>query len=192
MELDVVAVRLIKERKMKNIFSCVETSRDAAVIFHEFLADMDREVMALLTLDSAKHPINVSIVSIGTLNNTLVHPREIFKAAILSNASDIIIAHNHPSGDLLPSKYDTEITERLMEVGKILGIHVVDHIIVGENNQYYSFSENDYDMTGHHIGIISEQNQERKNELQERWQKVLDRQSTVHKTNKTNNFVRER
>ena len=144
MELDVVAVRLIKERTMKNIFSPVGTSRDAAVIFHEFLSDMDREVMALLTLDSAKHPINISIVSIGTLNNTLVHPREIFKAAILSNASDIIIAHNHPSGDLLPSKYDTEITERLMEVGKILGIDVVDHIIVGENNQYYSFSENDY------------------------------------------------
>ena len=128
MELDVVAVRLVKEKTMKNIFSRIETSRDAASIFHEFLADMDREVMALLTLDSAKHPINVSIVSIGTLNNTLVHPREIFKAAILSNASDIIIAHNHPSGDLLPSKYDTEITERLMEVGKMINMNNIVEI----------------------------------------------------------------
>ena len=141
MELDVVAVRLIKERKMKNIFSCVETSRDAAVIFHEFLADMDREVMALLTLDSAKHPINVSIVSIGTLNNTLVHPREIFKAAILSNASDIIIAHNHPSGDVTPSRRDVETTRRLLEAAEVVGIDIVDHMIVGDSEVLSMYTE---------------------------------------------------
>ena len=99
--------------------------------------------MALITLDNSKHPINASIVSMGTLNNSLVHPREIFKTAILSNASSIVIAHNHPGGSLEPSDADKQITERLIEAGKLLGIDVIDHIILGADN-YYSFFENNF------------------------------------------------
>lgn len=86
----------------------------------------------------------MSVVSIGELNSTLVHPREVFKASILSNASAVIFMHNHPSGELTPSEEDKKATKRLEMAGQILGIPVVDHIIVGENKEnYYSFHAND-------------------------------------------------
>ncbi len=69
----------------------------------------------------------------GTLNSVLVHPREVFKSAILSNASSIILAHNHPSGDPEPSRHDIEVTKRLAEAGNLMGIEVLDHIVVAEN-----------------------------------------------------------
>ena len=78
---------------------------------------------------------------IGTLNNASVHPREIFKYAYLLSSDSIICIHNHPSGDTLPSKEDILLTNKLVEIGKILGISVIDHIIVGNNN-YYSFYDN--------------------------------------------------
>lgn len=80
------------------------------------------------------------IVGMGTLNSVLVHPREVFKSAILSNASSIILAHNHPSGDPEPSRHDIEVTKRLAEAGNLMGIEVLDHIVVAEN-RYFSFRE---------------------------------------------------
>ena len=82
----------------------------------------------------------VSSASIGTLNTSPVHPREVFKQAIRHSACNVILSHNHPSGDCMPSELDIEITERLVETGNIIGIPVIDHIIVGEDS-YYSFSE---------------------------------------------------
>ena len=80
-------------------------------------------------------------VSKGSLNSSIVHPREVFKRAILSNANAILVAHNHPSGDLNPSSEDINMTKRLESAGDIIGIKVLDHLIVGENN-FYSFKEN--------------------------------------------------
>ncbi len=77
----------------------------------------------------------------SSVNSSIVHPREIFKTAILSNAASIIISHNHPSGDPTPSKEDISITTRLKECGKILGIEVLDHVIIGEYDKYLSFKE---------------------------------------------------
>lgn len=85
-------------------------------------------------INTKNKPTAIHTVSIGTLNSTVVHPREIFKAAILSNAASIILAHNHPSGDPTPSKEDIGITKRLVDAGELLGITVMDHIIIGENN----------------------------------------------------------
>lgn len=96
-------------------------------------SDLDREQFWIILLDQKNHPIGTNCVSIGTINASLVHPREVFKPAILASAASIIIAHNHPSGDAEPSKEDMEVTRRLQDAGKILGIPILDHFIVGEN-----------------------------------------------------------
>jgi len=83
-------------------------------------------------LDTKHKVIGINTVSIGNLNSCLVHPREVFKPAILSNTAAIILGHNHPSGDTKPSNEDIEITRRIAEAGKLLSISVLDHIIVGE------------------------------------------------------------
>lgn len=92
------------------------------------------EKFGILALDTKNNVIGIHIISIGSLNASIVHPREVFKAAILNNACSIILFHNHPSGDVTPSNEDIETTKRLVESGKIMGITVFDHIIVGENN----------------------------------------------------------
>jgi DNA repair protein RadC len=79
-------------------------------------------------------------VAVGTLESSLVHPREVFKGALLSSAGSIVIVHNHPSGDPAPSQEDREVTRRLVEAGKLLGVPVLDHVIIGESS-YYSFRE---------------------------------------------------
>lgn len=91
-------------------------------------------------MDSRNNLIRENIVSIGTLNANLVHPREVFKEAIDARAASVIVSHNHPSGDPEPSEDDLTITKRLTEAGKILGIEVVDHIIVAKNG-FLSFKE---------------------------------------------------
>jgi DNA repair protein RadC len=99
-----------------------------------------KEMFIVITLTNAHEPISVSIASIGTVNNTLVHPREVYVRAIHDMASAIIFCHNHPSGNLEPSVEDKEITERLCHAGKILGIFVVDHILFSKNG-FKSFRE---------------------------------------------------
>lgn len=102
--------------------------------------DEKQEHFYALYLDSKKNLIDKKLLFIGTLNRSIVHPREIFKYAYLLSASSIICVHNHPSGDTIPSKEDILLTKNLVEIGKMQGINVVDHIIVGNN--YYSFFEN--------------------------------------------------
>ena len=98
------------------------------------------EVFILITLNIKNIVTGYFEVHRGTINASLVHPREVFKRALLNNASDIIVAHNHPSGDPNPSKEDIQITERLKEAGNLLGINLLDHIIVGED-KYISLKE---------------------------------------------------
>ena len=141
MDLDIVSIRLIKEKTLRDIFPPVTSDDCAANIFQELIGNLDREVMAMITLDIAQQPINASIVSVGTLTNSMAHPREIFKTAILSNAHSIILAHNHPSGSVAPSFEDEQITRRIQEAGKLLGIELIDHLIIGHEN-YYSITHN--------------------------------------------------
>ena len=111
-----------------------------AELFQDFIKDCDREMFCILNLRTKNQVINVNVVGMGTFNSVLVHPREVFKSAILSNASSIILAHNHPSGDQEPSRQDIEVTKRLAEAGNLMGVEVLDHIVVAEN-RYFSFSE---------------------------------------------------
>jgi DNA repair protein RadC len=99
-----------------------------------------KEHFKLILLNSRNKKIGISTISIGTLTTSLVHPREVFKEALAHSAASVILAHNHPSGDPEPSEDDLKITRKLVESGKILGVEVIDHIIVGKNN-HYSFRE---------------------------------------------------
>jgi len=100
----------------------------------------NQEHFLTITLDGASHIINVRTVFIGTLNQSIVHPREIYADAIADRAAGIIIAHNHPSGTLAASRADIQITERLKEVSKLVGIELLDHVILAKDG-YYSFSD---------------------------------------------------
>ncbi|MEI8093905.1 MAG: JAB domain-containing protein [Spirochaetales bacterium] len=101
-----------------------------------------QEFFLLITLQSDNLPIRVRVVTIGLLDRTLVHPREIFSAALQDRAKCVILAHTHPSGNLSPSREDSDATARLCRAGELLGIPVVDHVIVGRRNpSYFSFRE---------------------------------------------------
>jgi len=104
------------------------------------IKDKAKEHFKLILLNPRNKIIGISTISIGTLNASLVHPREVFKDAIMHNAASVVLAHNHPSGDPEPSEDDIKITKKLVESGKILGIDVLDHIIIGKND-FCSFKE---------------------------------------------------
>jgi DNA repair protein RadC len=109
---------------------------------YELFRDLAREAkehFLCLHLDGKNRIICLDRVSVGSLNQSIVHPREVFKAAILSSAAAVLLVHNHPTGDTAPSQEDRDITRRLAEVGQLVGIRVLDHVIVGEG--YFSFSE---------------------------------------------------
>ena len=109
--------------------------------YKDILGDKQQEYFYCVYLDNKKRVIKDKLLFIGTLNYSVVHPREVFKNAYLLSASSIICIHNHPTGNTLPSKPDLELTKKLIEAGNLLGIKVIDHVIIGKNN-YYSFLEN--------------------------------------------------
>lgn len=130
---EVVHETPIQSRKLTSAFTVAEYAQ-------ELIGNCDRETVIVFGLGT-KSDINfISTVSVGSLNSSLVHPREIFKASIASNCARLIIAHNHPSGDIRPSDADHSFTRRICEAGDLLGIEVLDHVIVSPN-QYYSFKE---------------------------------------------------
>ncbi len=138
----IVSLKLVKEQSVLYETRVISNPYDAYKLIKNFLIDSDREKFVVACLDTKNQPVNISVVSIGSVNSAIVHPREVFKVAMLSNASKIICFHNHPSGNLKCSKEDENITNRLKECGEILGIELVDNIIVGDNDTYFSFKEN--------------------------------------------------
>ena len=136
-----VSVSLVREELSfeRTTISCPEDVFNLGFLRKEFdLAD--REKFVVLHLNAKNAVISYEVVSIGTLNSSLVHPREVFKAAILSNAGSIILCHNHPSGDTDPSNDDLALTKRLVDAGKLLGIEVLDHVIFA-NSRFMSLKE---------------------------------------------------
>ena len=111
---------------------------EAAEILHRIVHDEPREVMGALLLDSARRVIGYTVAYRGILNRALVEPRGLLLPALLANAAAVILFHNHPSGDLLPSKEDLAVTKRLQDAGDILGVTVHDHLILGDPPAYYS------------------------------------------------------
>lgn len=102
------------------------------------MRDDDRESMMVVMLNTKNQIIGIHQASVGSINSSIVHPREILKSAILNNASSILLFHSHPSGNLQESREDVEVTERLQECCKLMGIQLIDHIILGFNNPNYN------------------------------------------------------
>jgi DNA repair protein RadC len=139
--VDIVTIQLVKEASLKYRGRTISNPQCACELVRDFLGERwDREYFGIICLNIKNQPTHISLVSIGSLNSSVVHPREVFKAAILSNSASIILFHNHPSGNPEPSKTDMDITKRLVEVGEIIGINIIDHVIVGDE-QFMSMKE---------------------------------------------------
>jgi len=118
----------------------ISSPSDAAVVMMEEMRYYKKEYFKIILLDTKNNIKKVSEISVGSLNSSIVHPREVFSEAVVNSASSIILVHNHPSGESEPSNEDINLTNRLDECGKILGIKVLDHIIIGDG-VFYSFKE---------------------------------------------------
>jgi len=116
----------------------IETARDVFDYFIDELKDKKKEYFYALFLDTKNCIIKEDLLAIGTLNNTLIHPREVFKSAIKVSSNSIILVHNHPSGDSTPSENDKEMTKKLFDSGELLDIKILDHIIIGKD-EFFSF-----------------------------------------------------
>lgn len=139
--LEVVSVRLVRDAPILSEAE-INSPEDAVRLVGEQLCGMDREVVCVINLKADNTPINCHFASVGALNYSMAHPRELLKTGILSNAAGMILAHNHTSGKLLPSEDDVRLTEKMQQVCGLVGIPLVDHVIVGgDNSRYFSFRE---------------------------------------------------
>jgi DNA repair protein RadC len=126
----IVTLKLVKENSFLYPDRNVRSPEDAYKLLKQFLVEVDREYFIVVCFDTKNQPTAINVCHIGSLNASIVHPREVLKQAILSNSASVIVAHNHPSNDPTPSREDIEVTRRLVEAGKIIGIDVLDHLIV--------------------------------------------------------------
>ena len=122
----------------------IRSPEDAKELAQAQIADEDREVFLVMMLNTKNQVIGLHRAHVGSLNASIVHPREVMKSAILNNASSIIVSHQHPSGNPTPSPEDIEVTKRLSEAGKIIGIELLDHLIVSYTGKYVSLKEKGY------------------------------------------------
>ncbi|RUL54155.1 JAB domain-containing protein [Lysinibacillus antri] len=141
--VDIVSVRLVKEASLLYKNRSIRSPQDGYNLFKQFLGELDREYFVVMCLDTKNQRTNINVYHIGSLNASVVHPREVMKAAILPNAASVMVLHNHPSGQPSPSPEDIEVTRRLTEAGHIMGIELLDHIVVGEND-FVSLKEKGY------------------------------------------------
>ena len=130
---------MVREEAQRLDIKRITSAQDVYSLLQDY-SIKDREHFITITLDGRSKIIEKRVIHIGTLNQSLVHPREVFRPAILDNAAGVIISHNHPSGTLEASRADIQITQRLKEVAKLVGIELLDHVIISKEG-YYSFSD---------------------------------------------------
>jgi DNA repair protein RadC len=135
MTLQMVSTYLVRETVSSELNS-VSTPEDAAKVVRDLFDfdHLDREQFVALALNTKNRVIGAWAVSVGSLNASIVHPRELFKPAVMLSAASIVIAHNHPSGDPTPSGADIQLTRRLVKGGDVLGIELLDHVVVGDES----------------------------------------------------------
>ena len=138
--LDKVAIRMVKEPPLYSEVP-INNPQAAVKLMADTLKDYDREVFAIINFRPDLKPINVNFVSMGALDQSLVHPREAIKSMVLSNAASVMMVHNHTTGAVFPSKEDVAVTDRMAQLCGMLGIKLLDHVIVGPGKDYYSFDE---------------------------------------------------
>ena len=125
-------VTLVREGSVSNSNNHIRTPQDVMDVLSTEYDNAVVEMAQMLALDTKNKIIGIFTISTGSLNASIIHPRDIFQRAILSNAASVILAHNHPSGDPTPSSEDTELTKKLVDAGKILDIPILDHVVIGE------------------------------------------------------------
>ena len=153
-KLEVVSVRLVKDAPIMSDTK-IDSPMTAVNVIGDILCEMDREVVCVVNMKADSTPINCNFASMGAINQAISHPRELFKSAILSNAANMILIHNHPSGNLNPSLEDTRLTDRMIKLTQLMGIPLLDHIIVGgDNHQFFSFKEKDM-MQNQYIPLVT-------------------------------------
>lgn len=149
--LEVVSIRLVRDASVMSEHK-IQSPEDAIAVLGELLCELDREVVCVVNLKSDSTPINCHFASMGAVNYSIVCPRELFKSSILSNATSMILIHNHPSGSLNPSKEDTALTDRMVKLCDMMGIPLLDHVIVGgDNREYFSFKEKKLLKNPHYV-----------------------------------------
>lgn len=145
-KIQIVHLRMVKEKEVSYGREKMDSPETAAQmiknIVRDMLCGMDRECMVVCATDTKMKPVCIQVTGIGAINSCQYSIPEIFKTALLSNAAYILLFHNHPSGDVAPSRNDIKCTLNVKRAGRLLGIPLQDHIILGENDQYYSFKEN--------------------------------------------------
>ena len=130
--INIVSIKMLKESSFLYQTRKILSPNDAYEMIKEQLEGLDCEQFIIAYLNKKNEPTNITVVSIGSLNKAIVHPREVFKTSILSNAASIMAFHNHPSGETTPSQQDIQLTNRLYEAGELLGIKLLDHLIIGD------------------------------------------------------------
>ena len=140
-KIDIVKIHMVKDGTIEYGKRAIRNPKDLADLGMKFLKHADREIFLLVCLNTRNHINCIHVVSIGTVNASLVAPREVFKIALLSNASEVAFIHNHPSGDTDPSEDDLLITRKLAECGKLFDIKLLDHVIISDEGKYESFLE---------------------------------------------------
>ena len=140
-KINQVSIRLVKERPLLSEEQLTSPEKVAMVV-GDYIRDMDREALCVIDFNSKLQPLNFNLVSIGAIDTTIASPREILKSAILSNAANMMILHNHPSNILEPSKEDIRTTAKLVDICNLVGIPLLDHIIVGpDKGRYFSLRD---------------------------------------------------
>ena len=158
-KLEQVAIRLVPEVPLWDD-KPIQSPGRAVEVIGKYIRDMDREAVCVVNFNARLQPINFQIVSIGTLDQALCEPRELLKAGILSNASSMMILHNHPAGSITPSGSDMQMTKRMEKVCDLVGIPLMDSIIIGFGREdYFSFRD---------ASMLVEQNQQSDRAAEER------------------------
>lgn len=134
--LNVVKLQMVKESTFPYEVNQIFNPSNAVKLIKDFIGPSDREHAVLIGLDVRNKVCFIHTLSIGTISASYLHPREIFKTALLGNAASIILGHNHPSGNITPSTEDIEVTRRVRDAGEMMGIELLDHLIVGDDNHY--------------------------------------------------------
>lgn len=141
--VNIVTVKMVKEASLLYKDRTIRSPQDAADLFRQYMGDADREHFVVMALNTKNQPTAIHTCHIGSLNASLVHPREVMKIAILSNAAAIMIGHNHPSGDASPSQEDVNVTRKLQNACKTMEVELLDHIVLGDPS-YCSLKEKGY------------------------------------------------
>ena len=137
-KINQVSIRLVNERPLLSEEQLTSPEKVAMVV-GDYVRDLDREALCVINFNTKLQPINFNLASIGAINYAIASPREVLKSAILSNATNMMVLHNHPSNILEPSKEDVRTTSKLVEICNLVGIPLLDHIIVGpEKGRYFS------------------------------------------------------